>query len=328
MGEQPTPEAILRLATSYMAAKHLFAASKVGLFEALSAGPLRLDDLAERVGIPRRTARISADAMVALGLLKRDGDGYVNSDVARVFLSGTTPADLRPALRLFDMRYEGWVDFETAIRRGSGPGIFEDLGPEEQRIFSEGVQALTAGAALALAEGYDFGSHRRLLDLGGGTGSFVIPILGRHPSIQCGLFELPAVAAIARRRLEGVVLEGRIEIVEGDLLNDTIPRGYDVFLLANVVHVFSPEQNQRIFEGIQGSSEAGSRLLLVDFWTDSTHTDPFFAAIMAGEFLLAGGQGDVYSEDEARDMLGKSGWKMLDRQPLGGPASLIIAERT
>jgi hypothetical protein len=47
---------------------------------------------------------------------------------------------------------------------------------------------------------------------------------------------------------------------------------------------------------------------------------------MAGEFLLGGGHGDVYSEDEARGMLSATGWTMLDRQPLGGPASLIVAE--
>ena len=47
------------------------------------------------------------------------------------------------------------------------------------------------GSAVALAGSYEFGRHRRLLDLGGGTGSFLVPILERHPEIECGLFELP-----------------------------------------------------------------------------------------------------------------------------------------
>ena len=51
-------------------------------------GVLGLDVLAAKIEIPRRTARICADAMVALGLLERDGDLYRNSPVADAFLSG------------------------------------------------------------------------------------------------------------------------------------------------------------------------------------------------------------------------------------------------
>lgn len=94
-----TPEPIMRLASGFMAAKHLFAASELGLFEALATSPTTIDGLAARTGLTRRAARISADAMVALGLIERDGDTYRNGDVAATFLAGQTPADLRPFLR-------------------------------------------------------------------------------------------------------------------------------------------------------------------------------------------------------------------------------------
>jgi hypothetical protein len=67
--------------------------------------------------------------------------------------------------------------------------------------------------------------------------------------------------------------------------------------------------------------------LLADFWTDPTHTQPVFAALMAGEFFLASGEGDVYSENEIGDMLAATGWAMTGRRPLTGPASLVVAER-
>ncbi len=70
----------------------------------------------------------------------------------------------------------------------------------------------------------------------------------------------------------------------------------------------------------------GARLLLADFWTDETHTDPPFAALMAAEFLMFTGEGDVYSEEEARRWLDETGWKALERKPLAGPQSLIVAE--
>ena len=50
----------------------------------------------------------------------------------------------------------------------------------------------------------------------------------------------------------------------------------------------------------------GARLLLVDFWTDPTHTQPLLTALMAGELLIHSG-GHVYREAEARRWLTASG---------------------
>ena len=61
---QITPDAILAVGSGFMAAKHLFVASEIGLFSALADGPLSLDEVAERTGVPSASVRILADAMV------------------------------------------------------------------------------------------------------------------------------------------------------------------------------------------------------------------------------------------------------------------------
>ena len=66
----PDPEPIMRAASGFMAAKHLFAASEADLFAALADGPADAGTLAERTGLTPHGARISANAMVALGLLE------------------------------------------------------------------------------------------------------------------------------------------------------------------------------------------------------------------------------------------------------------------
>ena len=78
-----TPDPIMRIALGFMAAKHLFTASAIGLFEVLAGGPATLDELATACGASRRTVGISADAMVSLGLLERD-DGRLICAVGRV----------------------------------------------------------------------------------------------------------------------------------------------------------------------------------------------------------------------------------------------------
>jgi hypothetical protein len=50
-----TPAPIMRIAMGFMAAKHLFVASEIGLFAGLAQGPATLDQIAATCGIPWRT---------------------------------------------------------------------------------------------------------------------------------------------------------------------------------------------------------------------------------------------------------------------------------
>src|SRR5438105_10375054 len=110
----PDPSPIFQLASGFMAAKYLFVASGLGVFEALSGEPLPVDELALRLGVPRRTARITADAMVALGLCVSDRGRYRNGPLAQAYLAGRTPADLRPFLRFWDrISYPRWAGLEA-----------------------------------------------------------------------------------------------------------------------------------------------------------------------------------------------------------------------
>jgi ubiquinone/menaquinone biosynthesis C-methylase UbiE len=319
------PDSIFQLLGGMLAAKHLFVANELGVFEALGAQPMTLDELAERTSTPARTLRIVVDAMAAAGFLTRDAERYANGPVAAAFLSGSGPADLRPVLRLWDkIVYPQWGKLEEAVR--SGASTLGQLPQTEQEIFSTGIAALTARSAHALATTYDFSRHRRVLDIGGGVGSFLTTIARHHKQLKLTLFELPHVARIVRERAAGGS-PSPIKIVEGDLFKDQLPKGHDAILLSNVVHLFSPARNHTLFERVARTAAPNARLLLVDFWTDPTHTQPPFAAYMAGEFQIVTGEGDVYSRQEVECWLAATGWRLVEQQPLAGAASLLVAER-
>ncbi len=322
----PNPQAIFDTATGFMRAKHLFVAAELGIFESLAQKAKPLADLARDLKLPPRTTRIIVDAVTALGFLEREGELYRNSDVAQAYLSGAGPQDMRSFTRFWNrLSYRRWLTLEDSVRLGRGASGEFNFTVEEQKIFSEGVEGFSAGQAAALAERYDFSAHRRVLDLGGGTGSFVRAIAELYPKLESTLFELPAAAAVARQKISGTPLASQMTIVDGNFLSDPIPPGHDAVLAANVVHVLTPEQNVQLLRRVRDVSGPGTHLLLVDLWTNATHTDPLFAALMAGEFLVVGGNGDVYSTEEAKVWLSESGWRFLEHRPLAGPASLVLA---
>ena len=321
-----TPEPIMRIASGFMAAKHLFAASQLGLFEALAESPATLEALAARTGLTPRAARISADAMVALGLLERHGDTYRNGDTAAAFLAGRTPADLRPFLRFWDrISYPTWAKLADALGKGPSKEIF-DLDPKLQEVASAGIEAILTGPANALSAGYDFQRHQRMLDVGGGTGSWSIAAAQRHPGLVATVFELPVVAEVARKRIGAAGLADRIDVRAGDVVKDALPAGYDVFLMANLIHYWSPVQNRTLLKSVRAAAPLGARLLLADFWTNPTHTEPVMAALMAGEFAVHVKDGDVYSVEEIGQWLPATGWRFVKHDALAGPVSLVVAE--
>jgi ubiquinone/menaquinone biosynthesis C-methylase UbiE len=320
------PDPIFQVASGFLAAKHLFVAVEIGLFEKLAQGPATLEEMSQRTGIPLRTLRITADAMVALSFIERQGERYRNGPLAATFLAGTIQLDLRPFLRFWNrISYLRHARLEDAIR--SDEIIFKTaLNEQEQRLYSEGVEAVTAGTANALPEKYDFGHHQSVLDLGGGTGSFLLAILRRFDKLRCTLYDQPAVTADTRLRFAQTPYGSRVQIVEGDFFQDPIPKGHDAILIANIIHCFPADRALELLNRVRSAASVAARLLLVDFWTNATHTEPVFAALMAAEFLLTPGRGDVYSIDDASAWFQKTGWRPIDHKPLAGPASLLVAE--
>jgi SAM-dependent methyltransferase len=321
-----TPEPIFQLASGFMASKMFFTAGDLGLFTHLGDGPLTAEALASRADAPAGHVRIVADAMVALGMLTVDGGRYRNSEVAQTFLAGKTPADMRPLLAFWDrLSYPAWRGLGEAVRRRTPKPALFDFSADEQAIFSAGVEAASTGGAMALAESYDFSRHARLLDIGGGTGSFLKIIRRRHPKLATTLFELPGTAAFARTTFAPDEASA-ISIVEGDMLKDALPQGFDAALIAHVLHGFTEDTCAGLLKKIHGALAKGGRLLIVDFFLTPDRTGPLMATLMSGEFLTHA-DGRSYSAAEVGDWLKAGGWTVVGHQPLAGPVSLLIAEK-
>ena len=87
-----TPERIFELGFGYWGSKTLLSAVELGLFTELAKGPLDAEMLRQRLGLHPRSARDFFDALVALGMLEREGDQYRNTpEQSGMVWTHTTP---------------------------------------------------------------------------------------------------------------------------------------------------------------------------------------------------------------------------------------------
>ena len=93
--KQIAPAHIMQVGMGFMAAKTLLAAVRFDLFSHLSAGPLTGGEIQRRLGIHPRSLYDFLDALVALGLLAREGlkesAQYRNTPETAAFLDRQKP---------------------------------------------------------------------------------------------------------------------------------------------------------------------------------------------------------------------------------------------
>ncbi|MFI6297307.1 methyltransferase dimerization domain-containing protein [Nonomuraea sp. NPDC050790] len=315
---------IVEVATGYMAAKQLFAASELGLFAALASGPASADDLARRTGLPVRTVRILADAMSGLGLLTRADGVYANTPSAARYLAGAEgELDLRPFLTFLEaVSYPHWLGFGASARTGEPVPL--DLEGERMEVFLTGVMTYNALHARTLAAHYDFTPHRRALDLGGLSGAFLAEAMKAAPGLRGTFCAEGDLAAFAKRTLDEAGVGDRAELAAADPFTADLPADYDLVLLEHVVHRFGPERNVRHAERARELAAPGATLLLLDFFLDADPAQRVVDALHAAEYLVIDGT-TVYPEQEVRGWLAGAGWEPGPTLSLPGCPRVIVA---
>ena len=208
--------------------------------------------------------------MVALGLLERAGDLYATGRRPPRFLTGRTPADLRPFLRFWDrISYPAWTTLAEALGRRQPPRQIFDLDDELQEIVSAGIEAVLAGPAAALPRAVDLSASGRLLDVGGGTGSWSIAACAASPAPRAPPSSSSpwsrSIAPASASPQQGWT--GRVEVVarrrHGRGAADA---GTTSFLIANLLHYWSrrrtgPCWTESAGVGAAGRTPAARRLL-------------------------------------------------------------------
>src|SRR5271169_5567397 len=223
-----TPTNIIELIEAFRRSKTMFAAVELGIFD--GARPADCKELARLL-----------DACIALGLLEKHGDEYINTAVAEKYLRATSPDTLAGYIRYSNSAlYPMWGHLEDAVREGShrwkqefgwdGP-IFSHFFRTEgaMREFQQGMHGFGRLSSPAVVAAFDLSRFRRLVDVGGGTGHLAEAARERYPQLQTAVFDLPRVAEM---------FPGTIA---GDFFSDPLPDA-DLYSLGRILHDWSEEK--------------------------------------------------------------------------------------
>lgn len=340
MNAQPNPQAlmVLGLAAGRLTSAFLEIAVRRNLFARLQGRAVPLAELAAAWEMPAPSARLLAQFLTNMGLTRlRDGalsnaplaeaaltaeDSELRRQMIHLFKFDLSTAEMEsqlldpPALHWYQLRDSGAITDRRSLTRQDREDWVQQLASIRH------PNRIQWGKALASR--YDFSSHRVLVDLGGASGGYCVGIRQANPHLRCIVFDLPEVVAVAREKLAEEGESEHIDTVGGSYFaTERLPTG-DVALLANTLHLWSPEEDRVILRKVWEALEPGGTVLVresffEDDWTGSP--EPIFDA-----FLLVGKEGQSgwqpsYAEMEA--VVRDAGFEQVERRK-----ELVLGRKT
>jgi acetylserotonin N-methyltransferase len=298
---------VLDLIEAFRRSKTMFAAVELGIFD--GRRPAECKELHRLL-----------DACVALGLLEKHGDRYVNTAVAEKYLRSDSPDTLTGYIRYSNSAlYPMWAHLEDAVREGThrwkqtfgldGPIFSHFFRTEEaMRDFQRGMHGFGKITSPAVVSAFDLSRFHRLVDLGGGSGHLAEAARECYPHLQTVVFDLPAVARVYPAT------------IAGDFFTDPLPEA-DLYSLGRILHDWSEEKIRALLAKIHAALPQGGGLLIAERLLDEHN----IAAHMQSLNMLIVTEGRERTAAEYEALLRVTGFSKVDSRRTGAPLDATLA---
>ncbi len=317
------PDHLMQMIRSYMPSRCILTALELDVFTAVGNGA-SAEQVGTRIEANVRAVGMLLNALVAIGLLTKDGDQYRNTpDSARFFVQGS-PHNRRGGLLHTADIWHRWSTLTEAVRRGARLAREEAQVEEWTRNFIAGMQHNARDRAPQVVRALGTGGVRRILDLGGGSGIYSIAFAKASPEIHCEILDLPEVVPLTSDYVRHAGLSAQISLRAGDMLHDDLGSGYDLVMLNAICHMFSEEQNKDLFRRARQALAPNGRLAVQDFILNPDKTGPQQAVLFSLNMLVGTEAGASYSEREYAAWMEAAGLTDVQRIHLVGPSDLIV----
>lgn len=323
----------------FWGSKTLLSAVELELFTKLGNEQMTGPQMADALGLDARAIPDFPDALVALGLLDREGEGgdapYRNTEATAAFLDKASPTYMGGILEMANARlYPFWGDLTEALQSGkpqneikhTGKSMFDELYSDPDRLeqFMNAMAGVSQGSFHALAEKFDFSKYKTLCDVGGATGQLSIIIASRHPHMRCTSFDLPVVEPIAKRTIEAAGLSDRVTATAGDFLADSLPDA-DVITMGLILHDWNLERKMHLIKAAYDALPEGGAYIAIENIIDDARSENAFGLLMSLNMLVEFGDAFDFTGGDFAGWCKEVGFRETEVVPLAGPASAAIA---
>ena len=329
-----TPDQILQLGLGFWGSKTLLSAVELGLFTELADEPLDAETLIKRLGLHQRSARDFLDALVALGMLNREGDRYANTKATDLFLDRSKPSYVGGLLEMANARlYPFWGSLTEALRTGEpqneakqGGDLFERLYADPQRLagFLKAMTGVSMGSARAMAAKFRWRDYGRFADIGTAEGGLAVQVALAHPHLSGVGFDLPPIRPHFEAHVAAQGLSDRLKFEEGNFFADPLPSA-DVLVMGHILHDWGLDKKRILLAKAYEALSAGGALIVYETLIDDERRQNAVGLLMSLNMLIETREGFDYTGADCAGWMREAGFTETRVEPLAGPESMVVA---
>ncbi|MBU0568270.1 methyltransferase [bacterium] len=315
----------------FLKARIVLEANRLGIFRALGEANdgLNTEELAERLGISREGAAVMLTALTNIDYLVQRNGHYRNSRWVKRWILDPK----RGISNFLNLQLHTWSRLEyleETLRTGRPVKDFHQAEVTKpgkgQEVYTRGMREIARFLIPAFIKRAKLPQGaKRLLDVGGAHGDYSRALVRRFPGLKATVLDMAGPIATAQQILETEGNPEGIELRVGNVLKDDLGNGWDAVLLANMVHLFSLDQNNDLFTRIHGSLAPNGVLLIMDQFMGLGRLQDKLAGLFSLNCFIVGGR--CYPREDMERLLKKAGFSRIKVKPflLQPPTSLIEA---
>jgi len=321
------------LGLAFWGSKTLLSAVELGVFSELAKGPADAGSLAERFRLHERSARDFFDALVSLGMLKRQGDQYSNTPETDLFLDRAKPSYIGGMLEMANARlYPFWASLTEALRTGqpqneakSGGDFFGELYSDQARLkqFMHAMTGISMGSAIAIAQKFPSQKYQTFIDIGAAEGGLPVQVALAHNHLTGGGFDLPVVQPIFEEYVASFNLRDRLRFYPGNFFTDPLPKA-DVLTMGHILHDWSLEEKKSLLAKVYETLPKGGALIVHEAIIDDERRQNAFGLLMSLNMLIETPGGFDYTGADCCSWMREAGFQETYVEHLAGPDSMVV----
>jgi hypothetical protein len=333
MAQDVTPDAIMQLGFGYWGSKTLLTAVELGLFTELAKGPLPLNDIRAQFNLHERGVRDFLDALVALGMLKRELGAYANTPATDLYLDRAKPTYLGGMMEMMSARlFRFWADLTDGLKTGKpqnearhGGDLFDTLYSDPNRLkqFLSAMTGLSLGIAQALAGRFTWSQYGQFVDVGAAQGGLPVVLAQAHKHLTGTGADLPVVAPIFQEYVASHGLQDRLRFAALDFFREPLPKA-DVVIMGHILHDWDLPTKRMLVAKAYDALPAGGAFIVFEALIDDDRRANAFGLLMSLNMLIETPGGFDYTGADCAAWMRDAGFRQTRVEHLSGPDSMVV----
>jgi SAM-dependent methyltransferase len=301
---------------AYTLARLIMVGTKVGIFDALAAGPATAAEVAERCGTnPTGTDKL-VFALAGAGYLSAKDGTYQLTPVSRKWLLRDSPNSLADKLLLQFLEWDWMERSEDYVRTGEPLELHSMTDKGDWDLYQRGMRAMAnAVSAEALKRMPVPKDPRDMLDIGGSHGYYSVGLCRKHAGLRAVILDLPEAVEQAAPLLAAEGMGDRVVHRAGNALTDDLGTdAYDIVLTAQVVHHFSEEQNRELSRRVARALRPGGVFAVLDEFRPGSPSEAGQVGALLEFYFALTSQSGTWAVEEIADWQRQAG--LSPRRPI------------